>query len=160
DELGILENNIEEGFKDNKTMNIALFGLDKGQDGEGSRSDSIMIASVDKHHKKIKLTSIMRDTYVEIEDRGMDKIGHAYAFGGPELAMKTINQNFNMNIRDFVSIDFSGFQKIIDAIGGVEIDVKPNEVSHVKIDGSGLQTLSGEQALAYSRLIKTDNVDY
>ncbi|HLR21176.1 MAG TPA: LCP family protein, partial [Tissierellaceae bacterium] len=160
DNLGIIDNNIEEGFKDNKTTNIALFGLDQGEDGTTSRSDSIMIASVDKKHKKIKLTSIMRDTYVEIEDQGMDKIGHAYAFGGPELAMKTINQNFNMNIRDFVSIDFAGFQKIIDAIGGVEIDVKPNEVSHVKIDGSGLQTLNGEQALAYSRIRKTGNGDY
>src|SRR5699024_5526183 len=160
DNLGIIDNNIEEGFKDNKTTNIALFGLDQGEDGTTSRSDSIMIASVDKKHKKIKLTSIMRDTYVEIEDQGMDKIGHAYASGGPELAMKTINQNCNMNIRDFVSIDFAGFQKIIDGIGGVEIDVRPNEVSHVKIAGPCLQTLNGEQALAYSRIRKTGNGDY
>lgn len=159
DELGISDEN--EGFNNNETLNIALFGLDESDDGsDSSRSDSIMIASIDKRHKKIKLTSVMRDTYVEIENIGMDKIGHAYVFGGPELAIKTLNQNFNMDIRDFVSIDFNGFEKIIDKIGGVEIDVKPNEVPYSKVSEPGLQTLNGKQALAYSRIRKTGNGDY
>src|SRR5699024_7875996 len=127
--------------KSNKVTNILLLGLDREHSGQNARSDSIMIASVDKKHKKIKLTSIMRDTYVDIEGRGMDKIGHAYAFGGPELSIKTVNQNFDMNIRDFLAIDFSGFESIIDSMGGVEIDVKPNEVSHVKVNNPGTQTL-------------------
>lgn len=159
-DLGISDE-LDKGFDDNETINIALFGLDEGEDEyDASRSDSIMIASIDKRHKKIKLTSIMRDTYVEIENYGMDKIGHAYAFGGPELAVKTLNQNFNMNIRDFVAIDFAGFEKIVDAVGGVEIDIKPNEVSHAKVKSAGLQKLNGKQALAYSRIRKTGNGDY
>ncbi|HLR20767.1 MAG TPA: LCP family protein, partial [Tissierellaceae bacterium] len=146
--------------KSNKVTNILLLGLDREHSGQNARSDSIMIASVDKKHKKIKLTSIMRDTYVDIEGRGMDKIGHAYAFGGPELSIKTVNQNFDMNIRDFFAIDFSGFESIIDSMGGVEIDVKPNEVSHVKVNNPGTQTLNGKQALAYSRIRKTGDGDY
>lgn len=157
-DLGITDD--DKKGEDKKVTNILLLGLDRENEGEHARSDSIMIASVDRRNKKIKLTSIMRDTYVDIEGRGMDKIGHAYAFGGPELAIKTVNQNFNMNIRDFVAIDFAGFENVIDAMDGVEIDVKPNEVSHVKVNNSGLQTLNGRQALAYSRIRKTGNGDY
>lgn len=155
EDLGIVEDNY-----DKKIRNILLLGIDREYTGQHARSDSIMIASVDGRHKKIKLTSIMRDTYIDIEGRGMDKLGHAYAFGGPELAIKTINKNFNMNIRDFVAIDFSGFESIIDAMGGIDIDVKPNEVSHVKVNGSGLQRLNGRQALNYSRIRKTGDGDY
>lgn len=156
EELGIKEN-IRE---DSNIINIVLFGIDRRKADEIGRSDSIIIASLDKTHKKIKLTSLMRDTYVDIPGLGKDKLNHAYAFGGPELAIKTINQNFHMNIRDFVAVDFQGFIEIIDILGGVEVHIKPNELSHVSGSVEGLQILNGKQALAYSRIRKTGNGDY
>lgn len=96
--IGITEEVEETLSKYSDTIiNIALFGVDSGFDGIG-RSDSIMIATIDTHNNKLKLTSIMRDSYVDIEGYGNDKINHAYAFGGPELAINTINRNFNLNI--------------------------------------------------------------
>ena len=121
--------------------------------------DSIMIATLDKEHGKIKLTSLLRDLYVEIPGRGMDKLNHAYAYGGPELTIKTINHNFNMNIRDFATVDFDSFEKIIDILGGIEIDIQPNEVRHVPGSKAGKQVLDGKQALAYSRIRKV-GTDY
>lgn len=150
----------EESTDSKNTVNILLFGLDCKDASSRGRSDSIMIATLDKKHKKIKLTSLMRDTYVDIPGKGMDKLNHAYSFGGPELAIRTVNQNFNMNIRDFAAVDFAGFEKIVDIMGGVEIDVKPNEVEHVKNSVAGPQLLNGQQALDYSRIRKTGNGDY
>lgn len=170
--LGIKHNAIEKG----DVINIALFGLDEKESENGSRADTIMIASLDKIHKKIKLTSIMRDTYVEIPNHGNDKINHSYSFGGPELALKTINQNFDMNIREFIAIDFLGLEKIIDALDGITVDVKPNEVPYVNmgvrdtnnlygatgepITDSGTQLLDGRQSVAYSRIRKTGDGDF
>lgn len=156
EELGIKE----DVFQDEKVLNIALLGIDRRHRDEQGRSDSIMIASLDKNTKKIKLTSIMRDTYVDIPGRGMDKINHAYAFGGPELTLRTINQNFDMNIREFAAVDFEGFRGIIDALGGIEIDVKSYEVRHIPGAHEGLQKLDGNQALAYTRIRKSGDGDY
>lgn len=171
-ELGIKENAIEK----EDVINIALFGLDQEESENGSRADSIMIASLDKIHKKIKLTSIMRDTYVDIPNHGKDKINHSYSFGGPELALRTINQNFDMNIKEFVTIDFFGLEKIIDALDGITVDVKPNEVPFVNmgvreanriygdtgdpITEDGTQLLDGRQAVSYSRIRKTGDGDF
>ena len=113
----------------NEIINIAFFGVDRRAVNEASRSDSIMILSIDEMHKKIKMSSIMRDTYVEIKNHGQTKINHAYAYGGPQLAIRTLNENFNLDIRDYVTVDFFNFEKIIDAIGGVTIDVKQDEIS-------------------------------
>lgn len=152
---------IKSDVRENKKMtNILLLGIDRRSPKERGRSDSIMIATLDRQHKKIKLTSIMRDTYVDIPGRGMDKLNHAYAFGGAELAIKTINQNFDMNIREFAAVDFQGFEHIVDILGGIEVDIKSNEVSHVPGSHAGPQTLNGKQALAYSRIRKTGNGDY
>lgn len=158
DELGIREEVVE---KQNKEItNIALFGVDSRSSSYKGRADSIIILSLDREHKKIKLSSIMRDTYVDIPGRGMDKINHAYAFGGPELSLKTINQNFNMNIREFVTVNFEGLEDIIDALGGVEINIKENEVKHVSGSFLGNQVLDGSQALTYSRIRCTGNGDF
>jgi len=92
EELGIKPENKEN--KDKGVINIALFGGDGRTDDDVSRSDAIMILSIDKTHKKVKLASIMRDTYVEVHGHGKTKINHAYAYGGPELAIRTINENF------------------------------------------------------------------
>lgn len=141
-------------------INIALFGID-AQDGEAGRSDSIIIATLDTTHKKLKLTSIMRDSYVTIADRGQDKINHAYAFGGAQLAIKTLNENFDLNIEDFVAVNFTTMPKIIDKLGGVTIDITSEEVSHIPgIDSAGTYTLTGEQALAYSRIRYASGGDY
>lgn len=141
-------------------INIALFGID-AQDGEAGRSDSIIIATLDTTHNKLKLTSIMRDSYVTIADRGQDKINHAYAFGGAQLAIKTLNENFDLNIEDFVAVNFTTMPKIIDKLGGVTIDITSEEVSHIPgIDSAGTYTLTGEQALAYSRIRYASGGDY
>lgn len=161
DEL-LINEEIETTYNKN-IINIALFGIDTRSDTyDGSRSDTIVVATIDKDHNKIKLTSIMRDTYVSIPDNKYDKINHSYAFGGPTLTIKTINQNFDLNIKDYVTVNFIAMEKIIDAIGGVEIDVKSSEVSYIKngVIGSGLQTLNGKQAVAYSRIRHTGNGDY
>lgn len=144
-------------------INVALFGIDTSAgDYDGSRrADSIMIATLDMEHKKIKLSSIMRDSYVMIPDYGLDKINHSYAYGGPELAIKTINQNFDMNITDYVTVNYSALEKIVDAVGGVQIDVKSEEISRVRgITEPGLQNLNGKQALAYSRIRYVGDGDY
>lgn len=141
-------------------INIALFGIDAEEGGVG-RSDSIIIATIDTTHKKLKLTSIMRDSYVTIEGHGNDKINHAYAFGGPQLAIKTLNENFDLNIDDFVAVNFTTLPKIIDMLGGVTIDITSEEVSHIPgIDVAGTYTLTGEQALAYSRIRYASGGDY
>ena len=158
DELGIKEEVVEK--QNIEITNIALFGVDSRSSSYQGRSDSIIILSLDREHKKIKLSSIMRDSYVDIPGRGMDKINHAYAFGGPELSLKTINQNFNMNIREFVTVNFEGLEDIIDALGGVEINIKENEVKHVYGSFVGKQMLNGSQALTYSRIRSTGNGDF
>ena len=141
-------------------INIPLFGIDAEEGGVG-RSDSIIIATIDTTHKKLKLTSIMRDSYVTIEGHGDDKINHAYAFGGPQLAIKTLNENFDLNIDDFVAVNFTTLPKIIDMLGGVTIDITSEEVSHIPgIDTAGTYTLTGEQALAYSRIRYASGGDY
>lgn len=172
EDLGIYEGN----SRDNKVVNVALFGLDRREEAGNTRSDSIMIATLDKEFDKIKITSIMRDCYVDIPGKGMDKINHAYAYGGPELAIKTINHNFDMNIRDFVTVDFYGLEEIIDAMDGVEIDVESREINNLnksvsevdrltnttspKVTNDGLQNLTGRQAVAYSRIRKVGNGDF
>ena len=160
-----------------KIKNIALFGVDSS-DGVG-RSDAIVIATVDPVHDKLKITSLMRDTYVKIKDRGYDKLNHAYAYGGPELAINTLNTNFGLNIEDFVSVDFASLPQIIDIFGGIELDITNDEIyadininSHIdhinetlgtnspRITTAGTQTVNGVQALAYSRIRYTDGGDY
>ena len=110
---------VEEESKE--IINIAFFGVDRRDVNEPSRSDAIMIVSIDTVHKKIKMSSIMRDTYVEIKNHGETKINHAYAYGGPQLAIRTLNENFNLNIRNYVTVDFFNLEKIVDTIGGVTI---------------------------------------
>lgn len=158
-------------------INIALYGLDSRSDNDdGSRSDSIMVLTIDKSRNKIKISSIVRDTYVNIPDRGMDKINHAYAFGGPELAISTINNNFGLAIQDFVTVDFFGLAKVIDSIGGVQLDIQSDEIQYMnqyideiaKIEGvyaqhvtsAGKQNLTGIQAVAYARVRYTAGGDF
>jgi LCP family protein required for cell wall assembly len=157
-----------------EVTNIALFGLDQDNLDDKGRSDVIIILSIDKSHNKIKLSSIMRDSYVNIADRGLDKINHAYAFGGPQLAIRTINENYNLNITDYAVVSFLNLGKIIDSLGGVPIDVKENEISTLNsyfndksstvkgtyITKAGTHNLNGSQAVVYSRIRYIGNGDY
>ena len=161
---------------DDQITNIAFFGVDRRNSDEPGRSDSIIVMSIDAKHQKIKMSSVMRDTYVKVEGHGETKITHAYAYGGPQLAIKTLNQNFNLDIKDFVTVDFFNLEKIIDAVGGVTIDVQKNEInllnsymnetagiekkSITKVTKTGPQTLNGMQAVAYSRIRYTAGGDF
>ncbi|MCX0373496.1 LCP family protein [Clostridium perfringens] len=151
----------EKKVKEEKHIkNIALFGIDASK-GKVGRSDAIMILTLDEEHKVMKLTSIMRDSYVDIPGHGDDKITHAYAFGGPELAMKTLNENFKVNVEDFMAVNFTSLPEIIDKLGGVKINIIPEEIHHISgITSPGEQVLNGEQALAYSRIRYATGGDY
>ncbi len=158
----------------NDIKNIALFGVDSTENS--GRSDSIMILTINNKDNKLKITSLMRDSYVSIDGHGKDKLNHAYAFGGPELAVRTINENFDLNISDFITVNFSFLPKVIDAVGGVEIDVDgeelkfindyindlnfKNKTNYATINKTGLQHLNGTQAMAYCRIRYTSGGDY
>lgn len=177
EDLGIDTSKIQNTNDSDKVTNIALFGVDTGREAkEAAHSDSLMILSIDEKNKKLKLSSIMRDSYVEVEGHGKTKITHAYAYGGPQLAIKTLNKNFNMDVRDYVTVDFAGLGDIIDAMGGLEIDVKKYEINEINkymrevakirkkkpknIKKPGLQVLDGNQAVSYARIRHVGNGDY
>lgn len=166
---------ITDDKNDRSITNIALFGIDERAGETHFRSDAIIIASIDKQHNKIKLSSIMRDTLVSIEGHGENKLGHAYYYGGPQLAVKTLNQNFGLDIREYVTVNFAQLAGIVDAVGGVEIDVSEAEMADANnsiweqvqvaglaptpIEQPGLQTLNGTQAVAYARIRHVGNAD-
>lgn len=165
--LGITTSN----YKD--VINIALLGLDSRQDNNSGRADANVVVTVDKKHKKIKLTSIARDTYVSIDGNRKDKLTHAYAYGKSELSVKTINQNFGLEITDYVTINFFGLARVIDYIGGVTLDVDQKEFDELNgyvfpttdfgdisceyLTEPGIQLLSGAQAVCYARIRHTDS---
>lgn len=160
-ELGITEEAQTQTEQAAGITNIALFGVDaRSYDGTFSgRSDAIMVLTLDNEHGKIKLTSILRDVRVYIGeecgyDSGYDKLNHAYAYGGPELAIKTINQNFGLDIEDYVTVNFAAMAEIVDAFGGVDIEVTDDEISELNGNLMGLaaespESLSGE-AIPYT----------
>lgn len=169
DNLGI-SSEIQDKYGDSDIFNVALFGVDtRDEDSFSGRSDSIIIVSVDKNNNIVKLTSILRDSYVAIEGHKNQKITHAYAFGGAELAIKTLNQNFGMNITDYATINFYKLADAIDILGGVDVEVSEAERKHLNAIGdddnpdfnyleeSGLVHLTGEQAVVYARLRKIDS---
>lgn len=166
---------------DDKIINVALFGLDtRGVNSFSGNSDSIMILSINTKSKKVKVMSVMRDSLVPIERNGKitySKINAAYGWGGPELAVKTLNQNFNLDISDYATVNFYGMVDIIDAVGGIEATITEDElydkgpekpglngcmgeickylglnVNKYKIKKAGTQHLNGVQAVAYSRI--------
>lgn len=173
EELGF-EEVIEE-----KTINIALFGIDsRSEKSFSGRSDSIMILSLNTGTKEIKLISVMRDSFVPIDYKNKityNKINSAYAKGGPELAVKTLNTVFGLDISEYATVNFFGMADIIDALGGIEVEVTKSEVSFInggvaehckysgedteknKINSAGKQLLNGVQAVAYARIRYTSN---
>ncbi len=148
--LGIDESN-KDLFQDG-ILNIALFGVDSREHDNVGRSDSIIIATIDTKHDKIKLTSLMRDSYVEVDGHGKTKLTHAYAYGGPTLALKTINENFGLDIKDYVTVNFDNLAEIIDDLGGVPINIKPYEVKEVNNYAKNVAEISLEENM--SQLVK------
>ena len=163
---------------DNNYRNIALFGVDsRNMDSDlGSRSDGIIILSINDTTKEMKLFSVYRDTYVEVEGHDLTKITHAYAYGGPSLAIRTLNKNLDLNITDFVTVNFEAVAEAIDLIGGVEIKIEEDEIEPLnsaisetarvtgkpadKITAPGVYNLNGVQATAYGRVRYTEGGDY
>lgn len=143
--------------------NIAIFGVDSRDDSydKGNRSDCIIIASINNKTKEVKLISVYRDTYVQIEGHGLDKITHAYSYGEAPLAIKTLNTNLDLNIKEFATVNFDVVKETVDYIGGISMPITSEEVGHISgITKPGTYTLTGEQALAYSRIRYASGGDY
>ena len=164
---GYVNMSLEEGslLNDPMVLNVLLFGADKN-DGTSQRSDTMIMLSIDNRHKKIKLTSFMRDLWVYIPDYGYSKLNHAYAYGGPKLAIDTIEQNFGVRIDRYAIVDFASFKAIIDILGGIDIELSDEEIDYINwqcwknkqvqtrhelTDKAGLVHLNGRQALWYAR---------
>lgn len=158
---------------DDKTINIALFGVDsRDENSFKGRSDSIMILSFSTTTKKIKLISVMRDSFVPIEKESgvvYSKINSAYSTGGPELAIKTLNNVFALDITEYATVNFGGMEDIVDAVGGVQVTVTEDELATLNSDlkreaqkyggdkedyriQAGKQNLNGIKAVLYSRI--------
>ena len=142
--------------------NIVLFGLDSSQ--FKGRSDCIIIFSLNQETNDVKMTSIYRDTYVQVPGHGYTKTNHAYAYGGASLAMSTINKNLDLDIKEFVTVNFAIVKDVVDYVGGVEINVTQTDLSDPirKIPGitkPGTYNLNGHQALEYGRIRFVDS-DY
>lgn len=159
--------------------NIALFAVDSRDDNleKGNRSDGIIIASINNNTKEIKLISVYRDTYVQIEGHGLDKITHAYSYGSAPLAVKTLNTNLDLNITEFATVNFDAVAEAVDALGGVTINIESQSElnylnsyidetarvtgkSNAKVTSTGKQNLNGVQAVAYARIRYTSGGDY
>jgi len=145
-------------------VNILLIGQDRRLGQGTQRSDSMILVTFNKTKGKVTLTSFMRDQYVHIPGHGNDKLCHAYAYGGMTLLNQTLYDHFGVEIDGNVEVDFSGFESIIDILGGVELDLTKKEARHLnKLEGwslkEGINVLTGEQALLYSRIRSIDN-DY
>lgn len=170
-----------EEVKSDEVVNIALFGLDtRDMNSFEGRSDAIIVLSVNKTDRKIKLTSILRDSFIPIEKKEgtvYHILNHAYYAGGPELAIKTINQVYDLDISEYATVNFFGIMSIVDAVGGIEIEITQKEIVYIngwieglaeklnvdyeenKITKSGKQHVNGVQAMAYTSIRNTANAD-
>lgn len=141
--------------------NILIYGID-----EGNRSDIVIVAGIDKETQEVKLESVYCDTYMQLNDEQVYAVGdndaeydfyrcnEAYSQGGITVATKEFNRHLDLNCREYVGFNFTAITKLIDAVGGIEVDVPAEVVPHTngKILNAGVQTLNGEQAVAYLRV--------
>lgn len=161
--------------------NIALLGIDSRADdyGTGNRSDCIIIASINEKTKEVKLLSVYRDTYVYVTENGnkkLDKITHAYSYGGAQNTLKSLNEALDLNITEYVTVNFDAVIAAVNALNGVEIDITSEELKFIndyidatsqssgvkssRLSKAGRQTVDGVQAVAYSRIRYTAGGDY
>lgn len=175
---------INEGVSENITTyrNIALLGLDTREDTyNGSRSDCIIIVSINEQTHDVKLTSVYRDTYLDIRKKDsdnfyLDKITHAYAFGNAALTLSSLNRNLDLNITEYVAVNFSAVVELVNSVGGIDMEITSDEVKYINgyiksiekntgkssslITTPGKHHLDGVQALAYCRIRYTEGGDY
>lgn len=167
-------------LSDSKVKNILLIGTDtRDSSEERGRSDSMILLSLNSRTDKMYLTSIMRDSYVDIDGYGWDKLTHAYSYGGAELLMDTIEKNFSIRIDDYIAINFNAFAAIVDAVDGIEIEISDAEAEEINtilqaevnelmgddinsdlLEKGGKLILNGKQALSYSRIRYVGNSDF
>ncbi|WBW98755.1 LCP family protein [Oceanirhabdus sp. W0125-5] len=154
--------------------NILLVGTDEREDGERTRSDTMMILTIDNINSKVKVTSILRDTYAKIPGYNMQKLNHSYRYGGIDLLRQSLEKTFEMSINYYAIVNFYGFKDIVDEIGGLELTVSDEEKDELNrciiglenqkenffneeptlLELSGTQHMNGQQVLAYSRMRK------
>lgn len=166
-----VENVAAESMTEDGVTNILLIGNDSRENGEDGRSDAMILLSVSSKTKRIQMTSLLRDMYVEIPGHEGNRLNAAYAFGGAELLMETIEQNFGIEVNRYVLVNFEAFANLVDAAGGVDLELTNEEVQYVNgylveynmltgrpegtdyldASASGMLHLNGPQALAYSR---------
>lgn len=162
-ELGILPE-----AKNKDLIHIAILGIDS-LDGDAGRSDCTMIATLDTKHKQIKLTSVLRDSYLPMEGHGHDKLTHAYAYGGETLTLHTLNQNFGLDIRNYVVLNYQDVMQMIDVVDGLDLEITERERKEINriakemdedaesVEENGMVHLNGLQATAYARIRKIDS---
>lgn len=166
------DNSDLEGYR-----NIALFGVDSRENSleKSTHTDTIIIASINRKTKDVKLSSIFRDTYVDIPGYGFDKINAAYFKGGYPLALNTINTNFDLDVKEFITVNFDALCKVIDLLGGITLDITDAELKYVngytkelnkindtdvgKLKSAGTQLVNGTHATAYARIRYTKGGD-
>lgn len=149
---------------DQDVINILLIGADKReQETSIGRSDSTMIGTIDLKKKTLKLTTLMRDMYIEIPGHGYNKFNAAYAFGGPKLTYETLANTFDVKLDGYIVVDMKIFRDVVDKIGGVDLELTEQEATYLKTAyknskhgetevTAGMNNLTGYQALAYSRI--------
>lgn len=158
--------------------NVALFGVDSrdGNLGKGNRTDCIIVASLNNETKEIKMVSVYRDTILDLSEGTYQKCNAAYSYGGPVMAINMLNMNLDLDIEDYVTVDFGAIADAIDLLGGVEIEVKDEEVKYINkyipetarsagksanlLSGPGTQLLDGTQATTYARIRSTAGGDF
>lgn len=153
-------------YKNEEVTNILFIGVDRRENKEASRSDTMMLFTIDRVNEKIKLTSFMRDMWVDIPGEGYAKINSSCMWGGPQLVMDTIEYNFKVDVDNYVLVDFEMFTKIVDGLGGVSVEVTEKEAAYfgsgklyappMKIE-AGTPLLTGEEALWYCRIRYLDD---
>ena len=163
---------------DSKIRNILLIGTDARGDEQG-RADTMILLSFSKYNSTLTITSILRDSYVNIPGHGVNKLNAAYAFGGPTLLMDTISNNFGIRIDEFICVNFKAFVHIADAVGGFKIQVSDREAQAINVilesevnrimgddpkadflPSGGTFVLNGKQALSYARIRYVGNADF
>lgn len=167
----------EQGTMVEGITNILLVGTDGEYVEKGNRSDSVMLVTIDTNNKDIKISSIARDTYVDIPGYSTEKLTHAYAYEGIDLLKEVFKENFDLDIDKYIAVNFISFMDIMDELGGVEVNVEEKDIKEINkyidacygyyknkdekdkeyITESGVQRLNGYQALAFSRIRYTDS---
>ncbi|MGN1044111.1 MAG: LCP family protein [Acutalibacteraceae bacterium] len=155
-------------INDSQILNIMLIGSDSMSTGDHGRSDSLMILSLDIKNHKIKITSLMRDIWINIPGHGYDRLNAAYAFGGAKLTIETIEKTFGLHVDRYAIVDFEGFSNIIDTLGGIDLELTSDECIYINtysgdkntLKGNGLKHLTGLQALHHSRNRNSKGSDY